>query len=869
MGAMVVSGGITAASPFAVEWPTGESDFSESATATGTGESAPAAANFTGVLSPFASVPAVGYGESEPGGEALELLGEAYHGLYDEAFAEALSDVVNEAAALAAELPIASGEDAGRWAERAEQMLMEQAEPVIRAAEQATEALARELDGRDPARLSEAELDRVFEVYIPGEAGSAPLFEGLFGFLKKAVNVVRNVAAKAGSVVKNVANVALKPILDRLSGLFRPFVQMLMKVAVHRLPGPLRPLALKVGGQVLRALGLHEAGDEAGYPAGGNNAAFGPGEVNGSQERADESMEGQDASLPAEALERGFRAHAAGIIVAPDEATRDALVHGFASLAEQSGVSELASLDDARDRFVGQLAELPEGESVQPALEQFIPVALAAARTGLQFAIKTVGRRRVSEFLSGLLAPVLQRFLQPAQARQLASMLVDIGLKLVTGEAEDAGEGGGTVPLPVARALAQTVEDTVTHLADVSPEAFNDEALLEAETMSAFSRAAAKYLPPQVFKPEERRTHRLNAVFVPRRGARFARYSVIPEVVIPWQVANNILTFRGERLSQFLRDRHGVRPGESVRARMYIWRLHQGARLSDVTTDERTVPGLGSATRGAVERLHPLTGQAAMGLLGEPGLGRNLPARYLSSRGRAMVGQRVYYLRPLGPAGDGAPIPVPYATPAAVAPRTADPARPGRPAVARSFDPGMRASTLRLTLDFRHDEARLYLYLSEPRAQEIARALRQGSGREAVAMAMQAVRSVTGDVLATLRSTGPLGHIRVQREGVDEAEDQLAGGALRAVGDRIMRPLVDRALARIAQLLRTRASEFTAATEDAKHGVTLVAIFDRQPFMGRLRQALSGHLGALAGLRFGDVDPARIELRVLPGYAGE
>jgi len=863
---MVVSGGITASSPFAVEWPTGEADLSESRTSTATEEFAPAVPS---TLSPFATAGGGGYGESQPGSEMLELLGEAYHGLYDGAFAEALSDVVNEAAALAAELPVGSGEDAGRWAERAEQMLMEQVEPVIRSAEQAAEALARELDGRDLTRIGEQELDRLFETYALGETGSAPLFEGLFGFLKKAVSAVKNVAAKAGSAV---ANVAIKPILNRLSGLFRPFVQMLMKVAVHRLPGPLRPLALKVAAPVLRALGVREAGDEAEYPLGEGNgavAAFGAGETAGSESLTDEQLEGQDASLPAAALERGLRAHAAGIIVAPDEATRDALVHGFASLAEQSGVGELQSLDEARERFVQQLAELPPGESAQPALEQFIPVALAAARMGLQFAIKTVGRRRVSEFLAGLLAPVLQRFLRPEQARQLASMLVDIGLKLAVGEAEDTGEGGGPVPLPVARALAQTVEDTVTHLADVSPEALNDEALLEAETMAAFSRAASKYLPPQVFKPEERRTHRLGGVFVPRRGARFAGYSVTPEVVIPWQVANSILTFRGERLSQFLRDRYGVRPGEAVRARMHIWRLNHGARLSDVTVDERGVPGLGSATRTAVERLHPLTGQAAMGLLGEPGLGRDLPARYLSSRGTAMVGQRVYCLRVLGPNADGATIPVPYATAAAVAPRTTDPARPGRPSVARSYDPGMRPSTLNLTLDFRHDEVRLYLYLSEPRAQEIARLLRQGSGRESVAAAMQAVRGVTGEMLATLRTTGPLGHVRVQREGVDEAEDQLASAALRAVTDRILRPLVDRALARITHLLRTRASEFTAATEDPKHGVTLVAIFDRPPFMSRLRQALSGRLDALAGLRFDDVDPARVELRVLPGYAGE
>ena len=97
----------------------------------------------------------------------------------------------------------------------------------------------------------------------------------------------------------------------------------------------------------------------------------------------------------------------------------------------------------------------------------------------------------------------------------------------------------------------------------------------------------------------------------------------------------------------------------------------------------------------------------------------------------------------------------------------------------------------------------------------------------------------------------------------------MARTALRHVVDAVLPHLVDRGLARVAHLFRTRAGEFTAATEDRKHGVTLVVIFDRQPFLGRLRRALSGHLGALTGLRAGDFDGSHVELRVLPGYAGE
>lgn len=845
----VMSESIGETSPFAANWATAAPP--EPA---GPPPSQPAGAT---PLSPFSVTSAGPVPGGEVGAEMRDLLGEAYENLYDEAFAEALTDVVNEASELAGELPMGESESGESWAERAQNMLYEHVEPVISAAERFADSLAEELDGRDLARLSESEIDRLAEAFAPPGVGTAPLFEGLFGFLKKAAGAVVNVAKKVGSTV---VNVGIKPVLNRLRGLLRPFVRMLMTTAIRRLPRRWQPVATRLAKPVLHALGLREAeADESGeaYVPGG---AYGENGGAGESDETDEATESgaMDASVPAAELERDLRAHAAGVIVAPDDATRDALVSSYRARAERSEAGELTELDEARERFVDSLARLGPDESAQPAMEEFIPVVLAAIKPVLGFAVKTIGRKRVVDFLASLLTPLIQRFLKGPQASELSHILVELGLSLLTKEAEEPS--GETDRRPVARALAHTVEDTVAHLGELTPEAFADEAVLEAEVMEAFTRAAGTYLPPQVFKPALRRTHRLTGVFMPAAGQRFARYSESPEVVIPWQVAHGIVTYGGQRLSQYLRDRYGVRPGDAVRARVHIYRLGMGARLGDVAVAERRVPGLGNASRTAVGRLHPLTRTAALALLGEPELGRDLPERYLASRGNTMIGERVYVLSPFGAATDAGPDPVPRFTPAPVAPRQADPDRPGRPGLGGSYDPGARGSGLRLTVDRRHHEVRLRLFLSEARAQEIARLLRQG-GRDAVTAAVAQVRQAAGDALETMRTHGSLGRIRVQREGFDEAGDESEGedlirtprGRGRHGRHRFAQHAVGAALRRVADLFRTRAAEFTSATQDAKNGVTIVVVFDRPPFLRTKGKRLD----------LGD----HVEVRVLPGYA--
>lgn len=887
-----VSEGFGATSPFAAGWATATQHAGHAPHAPGeAGEEHQtrhaAATPGASPLSPFTLVSSGPTAAGGPVGEMHELLGEAYESLHDEAFGEALTDIVNEAGELAAQMPEYESEDSSARLERARQMLYEHVEPVISAAERFTDNLADELENRDLAQLPASEIDRLAAKYAPPGIGTAPLFEGLFGFIKKAVHAVGHVAKKVGGAVvgaaKAVGKFAIKPLLNKLKGLLRPFVQMLMTSALNRLPKKWQKKAKRIAKPVMHALGLHEA------EAGEAGEAYVPGgayELTGDAGEADEADEAgaRDASEPAAELERDLRAHAAGVICAPDDATRDALVSAYKNRAAHAETGGLNELDEARERFAGRLARLGPDESVQPAMEEFIPVVLAAARPFIKKGIEMAGREHVVNFLTGLLTPLLSKFLKGPEAKELSTILVNLGLGLLAGEA--AAEPGETGMRPVAEALAHTVQDTVAHLGELAPEAFADEAVLEAETMEAFTRAAGTYLPPRVFKPAMRRTHRLTGVFLPAPGAPFARYSDTPEIVIPWQVAHSIVTYGGERLSQYLRNRYGVQPGEPVRARVYIWRLGLGGRLGDIASRERHVPGFGRASRTAIERLHPLTRVAALSLLGEPELGEDLPDRYLASRGTAMLGERVYALRPTGTGTEAPADPVPQATPAPIAPRPEDPDRPGRPALAASHDPGARGSNVRVTVDRPHHEVRLRVFLSEPRAQEIAKLLRRG-GRDAVTGAVEQVRQAAADAVGTMHDHGPLGRVRIRHEGFDESVDESGEEAVTEGLIRMRRPhaahgahgahphgrhgpgahghtphqltrhVVGAAMRRIAELFRTRAAEFTAATQDQKNGVTLVVVFDRPPFLQGHGQA-KGHAPAL-----GD----HVEVRVLPGHA--
>ena len=257
-----------------------------------------------------------------------------------------------------------------------------------------------------------------------------------------------------------------------------------------------------------------------------------------------------------------------------------------------------------------------------------------------------------------------------------------------------------------------------------------------------------------------------------------------------------------------------------------------------MTQLEQNTPGLGS--RDAYAQLHPLTPEAAGILLDEPRLGREVEPRYLNNPYTTEVGQRFYYLeipgkRPLmTPGPDG---------------RT-------RP---------RRRTRVSLALDFRGNQIRVYLYLSEIRAQELAVKLRQRSHLGAV-MAYLA-RYVERGVRSAL--TGGFGRVKIIHEAVTPRGWLDALQRLPSVVPRILvGRLREWVVTGLAEHLKQHAQQFIAATEAPADGITLVVTIANPPGFPQLRQAVGGKGVSPGSLRMSDGTPA-VSIRITPGYTHE
>jgi hypothetical protein len=460
----------------------------------------------------------------------------------------------------------------------------------------------------------------------------------------------------------------------------------------------------------------------------------------------------------------------------------------------------------------------------------------------LRIGIRLVGRKKVVDFLANLLANLIQKFVGPQYAPALSQAIVDTGLGLLMLEATPEDESRAA-----ASAVAATVEETVRRVAAAPDYVLDNQELLEGFALEAFEQAAAANLPPVLpeetyrKRPDLGEARKLRGVWVmmPRgRRKRYKKFSRrIPTQLTPHKVTA-LETFAGIPLEEFLEEQLGVAPGEEVAAFVHLYEAIPGARLTDIARQEQNTPGLGSANGQG--QLHPLTREAAALLLGEPELGRDIDPHHLLDPHTPMVGERFYYLeipgkRPLtisGPAGR---------------------------AKAR------RPTQVRLILDFPKNEIRVYLFLSEIRAQEVAVKLRQHTHIGMVATRLR------GFIERGLRRalTGAFGRIKIIHGAV--TPDQWLG-ALRRLPSLVPQVLLGRltewVVKGLSDHLKQRTEEFIKAAEDTADGVTLVISLGNPPGFPQLRQALRGKGLSLASLKMSDGAPT-VKIKIIPGYTHE
>ena len=115
-----------------------------------------------------------------------ELFASVVSEVVDPEFTESLEDLVNDAAAVAEQVPSYEGEDPGRERRDAERAVREFLQPLQRASYEMFERLDAGLQGKDVQALSESEFESLFEQLASPPAGAAdmpPAFEHFIGGL--------------------------------------------------------------------------------------------------------------------------------------------------------------------------------------------------------------------------------------------------------------------------------------------------------------------------------------------------------------------------------------------------------------------------------------------------------------------------------------------------------------------------------------------------------------------------------------------------------------------------------------------------------------------------------------------------------------
>jgi hypothetical protein len=182
--------------------------------------------------------------------------------------------------------------------------------------------------------------------------------------------------------------------------------------------------------------------------------------------------------------------------------------------------------------------------------------------------------------------------------------------------------------------------------------------------------------------------------------------------------------------------------------------------------------------------------------------------------------------------------------------------------------PGMRGQRRRRTrlhtvLDFSGDRIRLYLFLSERRAQELAATLRKQGHVGSVAAAL---KGFIDRGLQAAASGGSTGRVRVIHEAVPLQEAR--GSALGRIPSAALKSFITRigewTVTGLTSFFTANAVRFIAATEDSKDGVTLVITIANPPNMAAMRGAIAGTASSVAATS--SVTPSSVNVDVVPGF---
>lgn len=693
--------------------------------------------------------------------------------------------------------------------------------PLVKETESMIDRVSQHFSGNNLADHTETEIESFFESFEFNHGSFSPAQEQFFG---KIFNKVKSVVKKGVDLAKKGISVVGKflphnIILNKIKGLIRPLLDKVLKFAIGKLPKNLQPHA-----QTLAKRFLH-------------------------LETADEAIsEGIQAENEIEAIQTEFDSYLAQLVFTPEETTADQLLNDYEISFEsvdrinsyESGPIQTNSLDVARQQFINELKDLQPGETAAPAIEKFLPAAIIALQPVIRMGIKLIGRQKIINFLAGLLAKLVSKYVPTNVAQPLAANIIDVGMSAIGFEVHETGKSDLAY-----EAIASTIEETVQQLNFLDEATLNDSEALTAQLLEAFEQAAVNNFPPQYIK-EELRPSKQKATWVsmPRNQPVkfYKKFTHVYDITIDPQTTSAVTVFRGLPLANFLRDKYGLDTSKPIRAKVHLYETKLSGRLSLISKFEK-LPGLNANQPKAWVQLMPLTSQAASLLLKEPAMGRDIKAKGLATRFRTQPGQRFYFLEI-----EGARLRIPQVNRSKH--RHPDAGKPVSGTESRSAD-------IHGVINFVKSEITLNYYFSEEDAKDVVEKLNKGDYLGVAMSIRHSVKNVLNTILVkNIGSKVRIVHESLPElylENISEEEEQFVSlGAIgRLAGKTLLSKLIEQLMGKISSLafdavvnfFKTRAAEFKEAQAQPQDGVTIRLSWKNVAGMSALRTLINAIRG--------------------------
>ncbi|AYB32852.1 hypothetical protein [Chryseolinea soli] len=676
--------------------------------------------------------------------------------------------------------------------------------PLLREVDAVIDRASQAVSSREFEGLSAENIERfVNEMEFEYTEQLSPAQEQFLGGL---VNKVKS-AVKAGAKLVNKLN-PINLALNKLKGLIKPLLNKVLNTLVGKLPQPLQPYARDLAKKFLKL----EVPTQ-----------------DGALNNSNEMFAGEDF----EQLSYEFDLRMANLVFANDEVESEQFVNDYIEEGEHEdpAYENAPSLDEARQQFVDQLRR---GEDVQPALEQFLPALYPA----IKVALSLVGRKRVINFLAGLLGKLVGKYVPANIAKPLSASIVDLGFKALGFETADQNNESLAY-----EAIANTVEETIRTLGT------EDEGILQQldgmsdseaidqlaeHVLPAFSKAVANNFPGTYIRKSIQPTREPGVwVLMPRRRRRKShkRFSRVYPVTLTAALAEGIKTFGDVSLKDFVKDTMGQDLAQPINVRVHVYEAIPGTTLNKISLYDRA-PGLGTADKSAAVQLHPLSVQAATALLNDPGIGKDVAPEFTTSREKITIGQRFFYME----------------MPGAVVrrPRVHRRLRRAGVGVQREAQVAARSSDIQAVFNFVKSEVVLNFFFSEAGSNDVVEKLNRQDWIGASESLRKALKSkLNKALLKNIRSKVKIVHEAVPElylRHVPDSEEFLGGFkkmAMEKIIEKVTQRLLGKAFEGVKTFFKTRAKEFSDALAQPDDGVTVRITWKNVAGMAQIRAVIS------------------------------